>query len=143
MFATKERKGGGEWKARILSSCERFHSPLLNNCSEFSPLGLASACPCSGTPSYGAKREDNPSRIVGIFRIGGQVGGQVSFSPFFFRSLEKKMEKDPLLLFSRRDGIGLFKGSPVNSNFQPFSLEGEGEGLQGRRALWRLSIVLL
>lgn len=143
MFATKERKGGGKWKARILSSCERFHSPVLNNCSEFSPLGLASACPCSGSPSYGAKREDNLFQDCRDISNRGAGRGAGFFFSLFFSLTGKKMEKNPLLLFSRRDGIGLFKGSPVNSNFQPFSLEGEGEGLQGRRALWQLSIVLL
>lgn len=68
------------------------------------------SAPPSGSPSYEAKREDNPSRIVGIFRTG-RAGGGFFFS--FFLARWKKMEKDPLplLLFSRRDGIGLFKGA--------------------------------
>lgn len=105
MFATKERKGGGEWKARILSSCERFHSPVLNNCSEFSPLGLASACPCSGTPSYGAKREDNLFQDCrDISNRGAGRGASFFFSLFFFACWKKKWKKIPSS--SSRGGMG-------------------------------------
>lgn len=128
MFATE---GGGGREAGILSSCERFHSPLLNNCSEFSQLGLRGvSTPLPSPPSYGAKREDNPPGLSGYFEREGREGRKISFSSFFF-SLEKKMEKDSSPSLSRRDRIGLFKGALSIPTSNRLVSPLVGEGLQG------------
>lgn len=87
--------------------------------------------PCSGSPSYGAKREDNPPGLSGYFEREGREGRKISFSSFFFRSLEKKMEKDSSPSLSRRDRIGLFKGALSIPTSNRLVSPLVGEGLQG------------
>lgn len=143
MFATE---GGGGREAGILSSCERFHSPLLNNCSEFSQLGLrgvSTPSPPVPVPRLMGRNERITLQDCRDISNGkGGRGGRFLFLLFFSFAGKKNGKRFiPLPLEEGSDRI--IQGSPVNSNFQPFSFPACRGGITRRRALWRLSIVLL